>query len=498
MNFIKKAFVPAAAVAAFLLLLGAIGSTNVAHADDIEDIVPDGGIIAPGDIAIYAIVTGDEDTDTWTVEIDFQTGSASLVGVLEGDDSGGDIDHDIDTQEINDVEGVDLCSDPDESLVEDLVALGLTVHDDDDTLFDNVGCEAEDDLLVVLVVVNCDNLGSFEISFVNEDDNDESQSREFDCRGNADEAEIFASPATVEIIPQAGSKDYSLITVEIEDSNGEAAVPGDEVLFLTDNCGFGENKGKDTVNVESWDDDGDTIAEATLVCNDPSTATPGPAEVTAIIEKSGADIVVMTTVTVVGPPVANGLSAVASPADGLVCGEKATIAITVVDIAGQNVSDHTRLEVVTNFGGVLGGTGAVAGGLGLVTPLSSTVLETFGGTAEVFLITSDTHVGNYEVLITTGGHISSGPGKDFDGRYNESDSGRVDGAPFSFQVTVTCGEPAPEITAPSTGGGITPPSTGDAGLVQTSSSSWMLLAIAGALAFVVAAVGVGKPAFFRN
>ncbi len=311
-----------------------------------------------------------------TVEIDSQTGSASLVGVLEGDDSGGDIDHDIDTQEIDDVEGVDLCSDPDESLVEDLVALGLTVHDDDDTLFDNVGCEAEDDLLVVLVVVNCDNLGSFEISFVNEDDNDESQSREFDCRGNADEAEISASPATVEIIPQAGSKDYSLITVEIEDSNGEAAVPGDEVLFLTDNCGFGENKGKDTVNVESWDDDGDTIAEATLVCNDPSTATPGPAEVTAIIEKSGADIVVMTTVTVVGPPVANGLSAVASPADGLVCGEKATIAITVVDIAGQNVSDHTRLEVVTNFGGVLGGTGAVAGGLGLVTPLSSTVLET--------------------------------------------------------------------------------------------------------------------------
>ena len=348
-------------------------------------------------------------------------------------------------------------------------------------------CDNDGDYLVVLVVVECDDLGTFDISFVNQDGNDEAMSAEFDCRGHADSADISASPSTVEITPQYGSTHESVIKVEIEDANGAAALPGDDVLFITDNCGFAENSGKLMVNMVSEDDDGDTIAYAPLDCSDTSTATPGAANVMVIIEKSGSDIVLNTTVTVVGPPVANGLSAVASPADGLICGEKATIAITVVDSAGQNVSDHTHLEVVTNFGGILGGTGAVAGLGGLVSPLSSTVVETFDGIAEVFLITSDTHVGNYEVLITTGGHISA-------------NGGTVTGAPFSFQVTVTCSEPAPapEITAPSTGGGITPPSTGDAGLVQTSGSSWMLLAIAGALAFVVAAVGAGKPAFFRN
>ena len=45
---------------------------------------------------------------------------------------------------------------------------------------------------------------------------------------------------------------------------------------------------------------------------------------------------------------------------------------------------------------------------------------------------------------------------------------------------------------------ITPPSTGDAGLAETSGSSWMLLAIAGALASVMVAVGKGMPLFFRR
>ena len=45
---------------------------------------------------------------------------------------------------------------------------------------------------------------------------------------------------------------------------------------------------------------------------------------------------------------------------------------------------------------------------------------------------------------------------------------------------------------------IRPPSTGDAGLAGTSGSSWTLLAIAGALAFVMAAVVKGTPSFFRR
>ena len=45
---------------------------------------------------------------------------------------------------------------------------------------------------------------------------------------------------------------------------------------------------------------------------------------------------------------------------------------------------------------------------------------------------------------------------------------------------------------------ITPPTTGNAGLAETSGSSWMLLAIAGVLASVMVAVGKGMPSFFRR
>ena len=488
LNLIKKAFVPAAAVAAFLMLLGAVGNANVAFADDLVEIVPDGGIVAPGEFAVYAVVDGDE--DTWTVEIDSESGSADIVGVLEGEESG-DIDTDVNSQEVLNMEAVDLCG-ADDSLLEDLEALGVDVdgieaacEDEDDADFPDI------DFLVVLVVIDCDDLGTFDISFVNEDDNDEAQSAEFDCRGNADSGEISVSPSKVEIIPQLGSTDTSTITVEIFDDNDQAAIPGDEVLFLTDNCGFADNSGKDSINVISWDDDGDTIAEVDLDCSNSSTATPGPANVTAIIEKSGSDIVLNTTVTVVGPPVANGITVEASPVSGLVCGEKATIVVTVLDSDGHFVSDNTPLSIVTNFGGVLGGTGAVALGGGLVTPLSSTVAMTNGGSATFFLITSDTHEGNYEVLVSTGNLVST-----------EGGIVAISSAPITTQVSVDCSAPtpppAPTITAPSTGGGITPPSTGDAGLASTSGSSWMLLAMAGALAFVVAAVGVGSPSFFRR
>ena len=343
-----------------------------------------------------------------------------------------------------------------DSLLEDLADVGVDVDAAGTTNRELVDCDSDNDLYVLVVVV-CDNLGTFDIAFTNEMDDEDTLSREYDCRGNAASATISATPSTVEIIPQVNNTDESLIEVVILDSNGAAAFPGDEVLFLTDNCGFSANSGKDSINDDSTYDSAadETTASALLDCSDPTTATPGPATVTAIVEKSGSDIVISTVVTVVGPPVANGLTVVASPEDGLICGEKATIIITVVDAIGQNVSDHTRVEVITNFGGVLAAPGAVAGALGLVTPLSSTVVETFAGTAEVFLITSDTHVGNYEVLVTTGGHISAG-----------GPEGAVYGPPFSTQVTVTCSEaaPAPEIIAPSTGGGITPPSTGDAGL----------------------------------
>src|SRR5262245_27031424 len=98
----------------------------------------------------------------------------------------------------------------------------------------------------------------------------------------------------------------------------------------------------------------------------------------------------------------------ASPAvsadDDLICGQAKVIRATIKDSAGNPVSDRTRVEFVTNYGGVLAGTGATLDPLaqGYVAPLSSTIAETFDGVATVTLITCTNHVGPYEVVISAG------------------------------------------------------------------------------------------------
>jgi hypothetical protein len=251
-----------------------------------------------------------------------------------------------------------------------------------------------------------------------------------------------------------------------------------------------------------------TVSAVILHC-DPLHApnvAPGPAVITAFVERGDNDIddndidddisdnddlVLKTTVTVVGPPAANGVTVTAAPAS-LACGEKATVTVDVKDAAGQPVSDHTWVEAVTNAGGVLAGTGAVAGGVGLVTPVSSTVAETFGGKATLYLLTSTAHVGKYEVVITTGGG-GGVTGQLVNGQVVQSTNqlgGLFTTAPISVQVTVECTVPSvvvaaapPSTSGPTTGQGIRPPSTGDAGLVSTD-SSW----VAGAAFAVVAAL----------
>jgi hypothetical protein len=93
--------------------------------------------------------------------------------------------------------------------------------------------------------------------------------------------------------------------------------------------------------------------------------------------------------------------------DDLVCGQSKTINATIRDAGGSLVSDHTRVEFVTNFGGVLAGTGATLDPLaaGYIAPLSSTTAETFNGVATVTLLTSTEHIGPYEVVISTGGAV---------------------------------------------------------------------------------------------
>jgi len=229
------------------------------------------------------------------------------------------------------------------------------------------------------------------------------------------------------------------------------------------------------------------------------TATPGVATVTAIVERHGSksseavDHIYTVKVTVVGPPASITVSA--SPTE-LRCGEKAAIVVVIKDAIGQNVSDHTQFEAVTNAGGVLGGTGAVIGFAGPVVPISSTVSETFGGTATFFLLTSEQHTGPYEVVVTTGGNHVTSAGNLL---------GLFSSPPLSVQTTVRCTipvvaaaapAPAPTITAPRTGDlgttAIRPPSTGDAGLADSSSSSWLLFAVAGAVAFSLVGLATVK------
>ena len=70
----------------------------------------------------------------------------------------------------------------------------------------------------------------------------------------------------------------------------------------------------------------------------------------------------------------------------------------------------------------------------------------------------------------------------------------------TLPIQLSCAVATPTVTATAVTSppSIRPPSTGDAGLAETSGSSWTLLGIAGALAFVVAAVGMGTPKFFRR
>jgi hypothetical protein len=224
------------------------------------------------------------------------------------------------------------------------------------------------------------------------------------------------------------------------------------------------------------------------------TCAPGTVTVTVSVEvEGGTDLVATATITVIGPPASITVSA--SPT-AVRCGEKSTITATVKDSIGQNVSEHTFVEAITNAGGVLGGTGAVANFAAPVTPISSTVSETFSGVSTFFLLTSEQHSGPYEVVVTSGG--TGGIGDILQTDIGLGLGGTWSTPPISAQATVTCTIPAavaaPTITAPRTGTGasITPPNTGDAGLASGNGSSLALFIAAGAVSFALAGLATVK------
>jgi hypothetical protein len=283
---------------------------------------------------------------------------------------------------------------------------------------------------------------------------------------------------------------------------------------LTDNTDFFLNTPSSSTGLPtaSW-------AAAVFGCNpvDAPGATPGVHTVTACVEViEGQDLCKQVTITVIGPPAS--VTVAASPTS-LRCGEKATITATVKDSIGQNVSDHTRVEMITNLGGVLAGSGAVATFAGPTVPISSTVGETFAGVATAFLLTSESHSGPYEVVATSGGTAAFDPllSGFFDTNFTTSTTtgavttiitsipglnvlgGIFSTPPVSAQATVTCNIPGPTtaapaatVSAPRTGEGVRPPNTGDAGLASSSSSSLVLFAFGGAVALTLAGLATFK------
>jgi hypothetical protein len=148
-----------------------------------------------------------------------------------------------------------------------------------------------------------------------------------------------------------------------------------------------------------------------------------------------------------------------SAADNIICGESETISVTIRDSAGQPVSDHTRVEFVTSFGGVLGGTGAILDPLavGYVAPISSTTAETYNGMATAVLITSTEHIGAYEVVVSAGGSVQPrlvpmapiyAPGGTTPNvasvipQFNYATTYVPSGPPVTTQITVTCVPPS--------------------------------------------------------
>jgi hypothetical protein len=382
------------------------------------------------------------------------------------------------------------------------------------------------------------------------------------CRGAAGGITLTARPTTVEIVPAPSNTAHSLLWADATDSSGNPIpIAQTDVDFFVNSgpllgtgplgyCNIESNNVNDAGELGAaflsnlslttsqpstylaWDTFANTgvvfdsspalesvamfdytsggvlrsRAAAILHCDVHAllpSPKPGIVTVTACINVvSGDDICKSVEITVIGPPAS--VTVAASPTS-VRCGEKSTITVTVKDAVGQNVSDHTAVELVSNLGGTIGGTGAVAGFAGPVVPISSSVAGTFGGVATAFLLTSETHTGPYEVVATTGGTdpVSFGGWYYWDGRSDLQSvrqttlGGIFSTPPVSAEVTVTCSLPQPTtapaatVTAPKTGTGVLPPNTGDAGL-KDSSSSWTLFALGGLAAFALAGLATLK------
>ena len=317
-------------------------------------------------------------------------------------------------------------------------------------------------------------------------------SLKFYCTGQADTAEIVANPTSVEIAPVGSEVSASTVRVTVEDQDGDR-IDGAEVTFTTDNCTFrntdpvGENPispagGGQTVTTYSDTDttfDTNYVADnplalaagtAEVVLNCATNATPGVANITAVVQRPGSDIVLETEVNVVGQVASNGLTLNLTPED-VECGETILASVTAVDSEGNPVSDGTTIYFTTDTSsGVQGGVEGAQGSA-----------QTVDGEASVLIATDPSNGGVHTVIA-----------------YTMNAAGTPNA---QVSETYTCeGAVAPVVPTvgpPGTGtGNISPPNTGDAGLAAGNGSAVNLFAVAGAV--VIALAGLVSLRLSRN
>jgi hypothetical protein len=387
------------------------------------------------------------------------------------------------------------------------------------------------DMDILAIRFTCNNSSVQRIT-INQEDRSDKITFLIMCKGLANSMSLSATPATVEASPALYSTSHSLVRAIITDASGNPVLPGTKVSVSSTGCGI-SNVEVDTLDerAEALDNLGTGTTESGLGLttingefgeppltnfldlitfsdrsiplpdlsastlevdtNEPPDGVPNHSEVLVIFHGEAcapgvytvtfrinnpspvADVTASVDITVVGPPAF--ITVTAAPTE-LICGEKSEITVTATDINNHHVSDNTRIEVLTNWGGVFGGTGTSLTTDQPVNPLSSTTVEIFDGSGIAYLLTSQSHQGPYEVLAA-----STQP---------QFGGGLEDAPRVVSQVTVNCtlGDAAP-IIPPDTGTGtIRPPNTGDAGLVAGGVDSGTLFAIAGATFIALAAI----------
>jgi hypothetical protein len=538
---------PAAVAIAMLGLIGAFGSVRTAEAFVEGDIcwvdtnVPhtfDDGqgneIMAVGHGVTYGIVfrvAGDndegEDADNQgpnvTVRVDSETGSARITSMAEDLDGDDNVGHTLiqpgvstitvdtfDPDDIDDADGNGLNAI--NAWLEDVGYDGFANNEDGelckvpDADGPTGGCWADNpdyngynsefiprscEDHWGFIDFECIEAGTFHIDIESPDDTEEQgMTLKFICGGQAERAEIAASPTTVETNPVGTSKSSSIITVTVFDQFDDRLEHA-EVTFTTDNCTFGNTDpvgdnpvspagGGTTVTTFS---DTDTTSDTTFLANNPleisagtaevslncATGKAGVAHVTAIVQREGSDIVLKVDVTVIGATAASGLTLVLDP-DEVECGEVIKATAKAVDSLGAPVSNGTLVFFTTDTSsGVVGGAEGAQGGV-----------ATSSGEASVLIATDPSNDGIHTVIAYT----------------KDSFGGVLAQTSATYECEGAVAPAAPTVAPPATGTGtITPPSTGDAGLASGSTSA-TLFVIAGAVAFILA--GLASVRFARN